>query len=179
MKKLFIMAVMAIAAMSASAADWYTGGQVTFGRTTQSASNLKTTQVTVLPELGYNISDRVSIGSSLGVSYRKAGDEEKTVFKLNPYIRYNYFKYNRVDLFVDGGVDLGMGSAHGDFAVEFGVGLRPGVAFHLNDKFSLVAHVGFLGYQGGNTAAKNNGAPENWGLDLNTNNLMFGFYYNF
>ena len=58
-------------------------------------------------------------------------------------------------------------------------GFRPGVALNLSEKFSLVAHVGFLGYQGGNRPAKNNGAPENWGLDLSSNNLMFGFYYHF
>lgn len=179
MKKLFVMAVMAIAAMSASAADWYTGGQITFGRTTESISGTKTTQVTILPELGYNINDRVAIGSSLGINYRKQGGEEKTVFKVNPYLRYNYFKYQRVNLFVDGGVDVGMGKADGDFAVEYGIGLRPGVTFNINDKFSLVAHVGFLGYQSGNNAAKRNGAPENWGFDLNTNNLLLGFYYNF
>ncbi len=45
--------------------------------------------------------------------------------------------------------------------------------------FSLVAHVGFLGYQSGNRPAKRNGTPENWGLDLNSNNLMLGFYYHF
>lgn len=179
MKKFLLIAVTAFAALSASATDWYAGGQVTFGRTTESLSNTKSTQVTILPELGYNISDRISIGSSLGINYRKTGGEEKTVFQVNPYIRYAYFKYDRIDLFVDGGVDLGMGRADGDFAIQYGIGLRPGVTFHINDKFSLVAHVGFLGYQSGNNPAKHNGAPENWGIDLSTNNILFGFYYNF
>ena len=34
-------------------------------------------------------------------------------------------------------------------------------------------------YQGGNNAAKRNGAPENWGLNFDTENLMFGFSYSF
>lgn len=180
MKKFLLMAVMAVMTLGASAqTKWYAGGQVTFGRTTESVSGLKTTQVTVLPEVGYNLTDNFAIGGIAGVSYRKAGSEDKTVFKVSPYARYTYFTSGKVNLFVDGGVDLGIGGAHGSTAVEYGIGFRPGVSFNISDKFSLVAHVGFLGYQSGNNAAKNNGAPENWGLDLNSNNIMFGFYYNF
>lgn len=181
MKKLLFIALMAVATLGASAqsSKWFAGGQVTFGRTTEEPSGVKSTQVTVLPELGYNLTDKFAVGAQVGVQYRKSSGEEKTVFEVNPYARYTYFKYERVNLFVDGGVDLGIGRADGSTAVQFGIGFRPGVAFNINDKFSLVAHVGFLGYQGGNRAAKNNGAPENWGLNLNSNNIMFGFYYNF
>lgn len=180
MKKFLLMAVMAIMTLGASAqGKWYSGGQVTFGRTTESASGVKSTQVTVLPEIGYNLTDNFAVGGVLGVSYRKSGGEEKTVFRVNPYARYTYFNSERVHLFVDGGVDFGIGRAHGSTAVEYGIGFRPGISFDLSDKFSLVAHVGFLGYQGGNRPAKRNGAPENWGLDLNSNNLMFGFYVHF
>ncbi len=181
MKKFLFLAVMAIMSLGVSAqtTKWYAGGQLTFGRTTESASGVKSTQVTVLPELGYNFNDTFGVGTKVGVSYRKSGDQEKTVFQVNPYARWNYFRYEKVRLFVDGGVDLGLGRADGSTAVEFGIGLRPGVALDINNKFSLVAHIGFLGYQGGNNAAKRNGAPENWGLNFDTNNLMFGFSYNF
>lgn len=181
MKKFLLLAVAAVMSlgMSAQSSKWYAGGQVTFGRTTESASGVKSTQVTVLPEVGYNLTQKFSVGTVLGVSYRKSGGEEKTVFKVNPYARYTCFSYEKVDLFVDGVVDFGIGRALGHTAVEYGIGFRPGVALNLNQKFSLVAHVGFLGYQGGNRPAKHNGATENWGLDLNSNNLMFGFYYHF
>lgn len=181
MKKFFLFAVAAAITFGSNAQSnkWYAGGQLTFGKTTESASGLKTTQVTVLPEVGYNLTDNFAVGAQLGVQYRKANGEEKTVFQVNPYARYTYYKYERVNLFVDGGVDLGIGRADGKTAVQYGIGLRPGVSFNINDKFSLVAHVGFVGYQGGNNAAKHNGAPENWGINFNTNNIMFGFYYNF
>lgn len=179
MKKFLLLAAMAIMTLGASAQNWYAGGQFTFGRTTESASRVKSTQVTVLPEIGYNITDNFAIGSILGVSYRKSGGEEKTIFKVNPYARYTYFNTGSLNLFMDGGVDLGIGRAHGSTAVEYGIGIRPGFSFDVTDHFSLVAHIGFLGYQGGNRPAKNNGANENWGLNLSSNNLMFGFYYNF
>ncbi|MCM1504601.1 MAG: porin family protein [Muribaculum sp.] len=179
MKKFLLMAVAAVMALGASAQDWYAGGQLTFGRSTESASGVKSTQVTVLPEVGYNLSEKLAIGSVLGVSYRKSGGEEKTVFKIAPYARYTYFSTSKLNLFVDGGVDFGIGRAHGHTAVEYGIGFRPGISYDLSERFSLVAHIGFLGYQSGNNAAKDNGCNENWGLDLNGNNLMFGFYYHF
>ena len=179
MKTFLLLAAMAVMSLGASAQDWYTGGQLTFGRTTEQPSGVKSTQVTVLPEIGYNLTDNFAVGSVLGVSYRKSGGEEKTVFKVNPYARYSYFKNDRVSLFVDGGVDFGIGRAKGSTAVEYGIGLRPGISYNISQKLSLVAHVGFLGYQSGNRPAKHNGAAENWGLDLNSNNLMFGLYYNF
>lgn len=179
MKKFLFMALIAVMTLGASAQNWYSGGQVTFGRTTQSVSGLKTTQVTVLPEIGYNMTENFAIGSVLGVSYKKTGDQKLTVLKINPYARYTYFQNERIGLFLDGGVDFGIGRANGHTAVEYGIGLRPGVSLNITDRFSLVAHVGFLGYQSGNRPAKRNGTPENWGLDLNSNNLMFGFYYHF
>lgn len=183
MKKFLIMAIMAIMTLGVSAQEskWYAGGQLTFGRTTTQISgvSLKSTQIAVLPEIGYNVTDNFALGAILGVDYRKAGDSKLTTFQINPYARATYFKSNMVDLFIDGGVGFGIGRANGHTAVTYQIGLRPGVALNLSEKFSLVAHVGFLGYQGGNRPAKHNGAPENWGLDLNTNNLMFGFYYRF
>lgn len=181
MKKILFLALMAIVGLGVSAQThkWYAGGQLTFGRTTESASGVKSTQVTVLPELGYNFNETFGVGTKVGVQYRKAGGEEKTVFLVDPYLRCNYYRYEKIRLFVDGGVDLGIGRADGSTAVQFGIGFRPGVALDINDKFSLVAHLGFLGYQGGNNAAKRNGAPENWGLNFDTENLMFGFSYSF
>ena len=181
MKKFLLLAVMAIMTLGAAAqtTKWYAGGQLTFGRTTDSSSGVKSTQVTVLPELGYNITDQFGVGTKVGVQYRKAGSEEKTVFQVDPYIRYTFFKTGNLRLFVDGGVDLGVGRADGSTAVEYGIGLRPGLTYHITKSFSLTAHVGFLGYQSGNHAAKANGCDENWGLNLNSNNLLFGISYHF
>ncbi len=39
-----------------------------------------------------------------------------------------------------------------------------------------MAHVGFLGYRGGNDAS---GYPDQGGIMLKGNDLSFGFYYNF
>ncbi|MCI9286054.1 MAG: porin family protein [Muribaculaceae bacterium] len=183
MKKVLLMALMAIMTLAATAQErkWYAGGQLTLGRTTTELSgvSLKSTQVAVMPELGYNLTDKFALGAIFGVDYRKTGDSKLTTFNINPYARATYFQTDLISLFVDGGVGFGIGRANGHTAVTYQIGFRPGVSLNLSDRFSLVAHVGFLGYQSGNRPAKRNGAPENWGLDLNSNNLLFGFYYHF
>lgn len=179
MKKFILIAFAAIMGLSATAQDskWYLGGQLTVGGA--KVEDVSATEITVLPEIGYNVSENVSIGVQLGVDWIKVEDDKQTTWQVNPYVRYNYFKSERVNLFVDGGVDLGFGKVADETALQYGVGFRPGVEFCLNEKFSLVAHVGFLGYQGANDNAKAMGSPEKWGLDLSTNNLMFGFYFKF
>ncbi|MDE6582064.1 MAG: hypothetical protein K2K47_06030, partial [Duncaniella sp.] len=61
---------------------------------------------------------------------------------------------------------------HGDSSTIWGIGLTPGISLNLNKKFSLVAHIGFLGYRDLADAGKV------YGINID-NNLKFGFYYNF
>lgn len=182
MKKFLLMAVMAIMTLGASAqSKWYAGGQLTLGRTTTELGgvSLKSTQFAILPEIGYNVSDNFALGATFGVDYTKTGGEKSTTFNISPYARATFFHSKMVDLFVDGGVGFGIGCADSSTAVTYEIGFRPGVSLNLSDKFSLVAHVGFLGYESGNAPAKRTGAPENWGLNLDGTNLLFGFYYHF
>lgn len=70
--------------------------------------------------------------------------------------------------------DGGFGYRHYNGADdELSIGLKPGVELKL-DKFSLIAHVGFIGYQ-----KNDNNNSSIWGLDFNGNNIMLGVYYNF
>ncbi len=181
MKKLLIMALFAVLTLGASAQKWYAGGQLTLGRTTTELSgvSLKSTQIAVLPEIGYNLTDNFALGATFGVDYKKTGDNKLTTFQISPYARATYFKSKMVDLFIDGGGGFGIGRADGHTAVTYEIGLRPGMSLNLSDRFSLVAHVGFLGYESGNAPAKRGGTPENWGLNLDSTNLLFGFYYHF
>ena len=101
-----------------------------------------------------------------------------------PYALYTFFRVGFVSLFCDGGVDLGFGKAKvgdesSDTAVSYGIGIKPGVCLTVNEKFGFVAHVGFLGYNGANNAAKDAGYPTKAGFNLDGNDLSFGFYYNF
>ncbi len=177
MKKFLVSAVMAVMALGAFAQDWYAGGAFGFWR--NSGDNVTSFQI--LPEVGFNLSDNLAIGTTVGYDYSYEDGIKRSLVVFNPYVRYAFFKNGNVSIFCDGGVDLGFGKAKAngqssDTAVTYGIGLAPGVAYSLSDNFSIVAHVGFIGYRGGNNASY---VPDQGGVLLDGNDLSFGFYYNF
>lgn len=183
MKKILLLAVVAMMAISASAQNWYLGGSIAAWR---DGSKLQT-NLKILPEIGYNLNDNLAVGAVVGWDYYHQQGSNLNLFTVNPYARINFVKVDRVKLFCDGGVDLGFGSAHADgessdTAVTYGIGFKPGVSFAVSDNVSLVAHFGFLGYKDGNDTAKEAGRivgyEYGWGFRF-SNELSFGFYYNF
>lgn len=177
MKKFFTLAAMAVMALGAFAQDWYAGGSVGFWRN----STDNETYFNILPEVGYNLTDNVAVGAVFGYSYQYQDRVNVNLFNIDPYVRYTCLKSGKVRLFIDGGIDLGIGwsKAHGDksdTAVTYGIGIKPGVSYSLSDSFSVVAHIGQIGFQGGNDASH---APNEGGLMFDTNKLSIGFYCNF
>ena len=177
MKKILAFAAMAVMALGAFAQDMYVGGQVGFWRN----SGDNETSFQILPEIGFNLSEKLAIGTTIGYDYSYDDGRKLNLVVFNPYVRYTFFRNGNVSLFCDGGVDLGFGKAKyegesSDTAVTYGIGIKPGISYSLSDKFSLVAHVGFLGYRGGNDAS---GYPDQGGILHKGNDLSFGFYYNY
>lgn len=180
MKKLLTLAIALIATISASAEGWYAGGSVGFDRNTTDNK----TDFIIMPEVGYNFTEKAAIGAVAGYQHKYNDGDKLDLFKVSPYLRYTYLKAGIVNLFIDGGVDLGFGYSKDVYhdsgaAIVWGIGLKPGVSLNINEKFSLVAHVGFLGYQGANHKARNVGEPNRIGLGLDGTDLSFGFYYHF
>lgn len=168
---------MAALSLSATASDWYAGGSFGFWRN----STENETKFNIVPEIGYNLNSKWAIGASFGFEHDYSEGLSLNLGCINPYARYTYYSNESVNLFCDGGVDLGFGKAQingekSDTAFTFGIGFRPGFAYNISEKFSLVAHVGYLGYKGGNDAS---GAPDQGGLGFTLNEISFGFYYNF
>lgn len=182
MKKFLALAAAAVIALGASAQNWYLGGSIGFDQT--KVNGYKTTTIDFMPEVGYNLSETWAIGTTVGVDYTKQDEAKLTLVNFAPYARYTFLRAGIVSLFCDGGVDLGFGKAKvgdesSDTAVSYGIGIKPGVCLTVNEKFGFVAHVGFLGYNGANNAAKDAGYPTKAGFNLDGNDLSFGFYYNF
>ncbi len=180
MKKIILIMVMAIASLGVYAQNEnaYVGGSVGFWRN----SGDNTTEFKILPEIGYNLNDNLAIGAVLGYDYNYQNSVKVNIFEINPYARYSFYKNDKFAAFVDGRVGIGLGWAKyknggdSDTAVTYQIGLAPGVSYNLCDNVSIVAHVGFIGYQGGNNASQ---APDEGGILLNGNDLTFGIYYNF
>lgn len=161
------MAVMAVMAVAASA-QVYVGGSLSYSH--EKVEEVKADAFTFAPEVGYNLSETWAVGAALNYTWVKDAYNQ---FSINPYARYTYFRTDLVSLFVDGGFDLGYSKPEeGKSSTVWGIGFKPGISLNLSEKFSLVAHMGFLGYQD----LKEKGKV--YGIDLH-NNLSFGFYYNF
>ena len=179
MKKI-MMTLAAVAVAATMNAQVYLGGGVGFQ--TSSYDGNSETYFTILPEIGYNLDENWAVGLTVGYGESKVkekGESEKVkTFKIAPYARYTFVKFDKVNLFVDGTVGYQNENYAGVKTNTFGVGLKPGVAVNLNDKLSFVAHVGFLGYE--NEKVKGDDKSTNsFGLNLNGSNLSFGVYYNF
>lgn len=180
MKKFLTFAAAVLMSLSAFASDIYVGGSV--GVLHNSTTDVTTANI--LPEIGYNLSDKAAIATAIGYSYVGNDGVHNHSFVFDPYVRYTFYKKGMVSLFVDGGVDFSAGATHyehggdTDASITVGIGFKPGIAVNLNDSFSVVAHTGLLGYTYGNDAAKAGGRFTGGGLDL-TNAISFGLYYNF
>ena len=180
MKKI-MMTLAAVAVAATMNAQVYLGGNV--GVATSSYDGNSSTIWSILPEVGYNINDKWAVGMTVGygesrVKVKNVATEKVKTFQVSPYARYTFVKFDKVNLFVDGGVGYKHENYAGVKTNTFAVGFKPGVAVNLNEKLSFVAHVGFLGYE--NEKVKGDDKSTNtFGFDLNGNALSFGVYYNF
>lgn len=179
MKKILLLAVLTIASLSASA-QFYFGGQVGFSR--NATDNVTT--VTIAPEVGYSFSDKWSFGGVLDYDYRYDKGSNLNIFEISPYARYKFASLadNKLKFFVDCGVGFGVQSATGyKTGFVYHIGFRPGLSYALNNHYSLVAHIGQLGWEGATDKAASTYGRKNmftWNI-FNWNDLMFGFYYSF
>ena len=185
MKK-FFMTLAAVCVAATMNAQVYVGGGLGLASTSQDGDT--NTKLKLMPEIGYNINDSWAIGVAFGYSEyeQKVTNGNLTVsakdkvFQINPYARYTFAKFDKVNLFLDGGFDyIHEDPAAGHKVNTFGLGIKPGIAVNLNDKLSFVAHAGFLGWQSEKEDVDGAKAANTFGFDLDGSNLSFGVYYNF
>lgn len=179
MKKILMSMVAVLTAMNVNA-QVYVGGSVGFGSAKMGGGDSESTYK-IIPEIGYNLNDQWAIG--VGVGYQKGtcnfgnldfNPGKTETFMVSPYARYTFMKSDMVNLFVDGG--LGFASIK-DTGSVFQAGLRPGIALNASEKISLVAHIGFVGFE--TFSPKGDGKSSNaFGLNFDNANIMFGVYYN-
>ena len=162
MKKIVLVCIVAIMATAAQA-QIYVGGTLGFSsvKTENSDAELKTTTIKLLPEIGYELDENWSIGTVVGYQYSKTGDLKTNTFTIAPYARYSFLQSDLIKLFVDGGFGFSTAKVKGSDAANS----------------CLVAKYGFLGYSQDETPMGTK--TKNFGLDLDTDELSFGFHYIF
>lgn len=181
MKKLVLLAAAAVMSVSALAENFWVGGSI--GAWYESGSNGDVTTVNIMPEIGYDFSEKFAVATSIGYQFLNANHTDNHSFVFTPYARYTFYKIGIVGFFVDGGIDIALGSTKSgnytsDTSAVVGIGFKPGLSIDLNEKCGLTAHLGFLGYRYANDAAKSGGFRTVGGFDF-ANGTNFGFYYRF
>lgn len=194
MKKIMMIAVMAVAAISANAQVWIGGNiGVQTNKTSFDGNKLSSnTSFEIAPEIGYNLSDKWAVALELAYSHTGngeinfAGESVKgylNSFSVKPYARYAYVKSGNFSAFVDGGINYTTSHVSGfsNNLNSFGVFFAPGFSYAVSNKVSLVAHLGDLSYDytyvkvpGTDKKATNNA----FNFQL-FNGVSFGAYYNF
>lgn len=179
MKKLLLALVCVTASMSASA-QCYFGGQVGFSR--NATDNITT--LVIAPEVGYSYNDTWSFGGVLDYEYLYWDRNNLNIFEISPYARYKYASIaeDKLKFFVDGGVGFGVQKMTDyDTGFVYHIGFRPGISYSFNNHWSIVAHLGQLGWEGAtdkSTAAYGRKNMFTWNI-FDWNDLRFGFYYSF
>lgn len=158
----------AVPTVSAQESGWWIGGRVGYWH--DKVEGVTSSGFALAPEFGHDFNAKWSLGGVLGFDYRKIGNTSDEVFVIEPYARYKYFSRDRFTLFVDGGFGVAMGDGSG-----WKVGLTPGLAFRISDRFSLLTSFGFLGYKNDYY----NGGGDGFGFDFRSSDLRFGFFYSF
>ena len=195
MKKI-MMTLAAVCVAATMNAQGYIGGSLGFTSDKTNDGKVTTTGFAIAPELGYNLDDKMAVGVALGFGYAKTKNDDTdtevsaTTFNIKPYLRYQAFEVGKLNVFVDGGLNFGLTSAK-DMkpAMDLGLFVTPGIAYNVNEKWSIVAKLNDMfsfGYHK-DAVADVAGAPEaptsiNAGLStggFQLGSLTFGVYYNF
>ena len=191
MKKIILAAFVAVASLTANA-QWWAGGEVGFNtwKTTSEGHDLgKGHEFTVAPEIGYKLNDKIDVAVLVGFTHVKNGDQlfdyefddafdYANGFKINPYIRYTFAKAGNFSFFGDGGFSYALLHPCGadKSANAWEIAVKPGIAYALSDKVSLVAHVGCVGYQ---FIKWDEWKKNAFQAGVDGNNISLGCYVNF
>lgn len=206
MKKILMTVALMVVAVAASA-QIYVGGSFELSSNTPAHHKDDdvdaATTFSIMPEIGYNLDDKWTIG--LGIGYEHGANQfvspvvgsgrtwdAVNSFTIQPYVRYHFVKWNNVSLYVQGGIgytttkltydeDNGDGTttSFDSKASTFYIAFTPGVKVDLTKKLFFVASVGSLGWSTTNPDVDDYEASSTVGLSIDLTRINFGMYYNF
>lgn len=171
MKKLFFTLVIAFIAIISADAQVYVGGSFNLTHN----KNTDITNFTIAPEIGYNLNKNWAIAAEIGYTHYKADDNKANAFSFAPYARFSFFEKGIVRLFLDGGVGISTYKEKDKDSVNgFEIGIKPGIALEICKNLTFVTKYGFAGYRDDYKYANSTS-----GISLSSEDLSFGFHYEF
>ncbi len=197
MKKLVFMAAFAVFALTSVHAqegddkDKFTGGfekgniylSGALGYWSTSTDDVKSSRLTIMPAVGYLVSDNFSVGFTAGYmsSQGESGDvdtQDETAFNVGAYGAYHFNADHRFAPFAGVGVGYESMSFNlpGDDYKEngFGAGLFTGANFWFSDCFAVFTQIGVLSFT--NTKPDFDGAEAttNFAFNLDFKEITLG-----
>lgn len=150
MKKIILMAVMAVATLTASA-QVYVAGAFDLGVNSVKlgdADAVSTTNFSLSPEVGYNFNEMWAVGAELGFGVSKTDDVDAiTSWRVSPYVRCTFGELGSgVKMFAEAYYAHKWYSQDSADWNGWGVGVRPGVSVALGSKWSLVGKMVLFQY---------------------------------
>ncbi len=172
MKKILLTLAFMVTTVVASA-QFYVGGSFGFWDNDDAES----TTYSIAPEVGYVFNEKLAAGFSITYESAEIKGDEISAFAFSPYARYTFAKIGSLSLFADGGLDIMSVDNGYESDTAWGIGIKPGLSVAISQKFSVLAHVGYLGYKNADEFASLIYEP-GFGLSL-SNNLSLSLYYSF
>ena len=197
MKKLLVASAIALFSLSnaqIAKGTTYISGQVGYEGSKNNNNDVTNDTFGIVPTVGYFVSSDVAVG--VGVGYVSASQTSPSVtgevknstsaFIVEPFAR----KYWNIGekLFFFGQLSVPMAFGNDKVKVEgnevsnekfssFGVTVKPGLDYFLNNNWSIEATIGEFGYE--TAKYKNAESVDNYGFGLNLNSVTLGVKYVF
>ena len=191
MKKVAIILLFLITTFSVQElkAQWYLGGTFDVGVEGITYSNYTVINLYFAPDFGYSFNSRWSVGNAFQFQYKtkpivtrqnSIAYDKEYVYGIAPYFRYAFFNKEKLNLFIDGLININhhqySGYSHGDIMVgawSFCLGARTGVEYQFTDHFKMDVRLSAIAFR------YNTKKTYSIGLHLNDLSLGMGFYYVF
>lgn len=193
MKKLFLSIAIALGVLTVSAQEagsMWVGGSVGFQYADEGGGS-SNTSYKILPEFGYILSENLAVGANLGYAHIEGSGSLQNIefnggkadgFIIAPFVRYTFLKGSMGALFMDTGVDYAHLKGSGIKATSIEAGFKPGLAFILSEKVSLIGKFGFLGYSHtelGYNHIEYEKKADAFGFNLDLSNIQIGAVVHF
>ena len=209
--KLSLVTLFIFAFTSLTQAQLYVGGNLGFNTLSTSSTVGTTTtkggsssSLTLSPEVGYFLSNKLAVGLAVSFISRSfttpitptsSSVDLNTNFMINPYARYFFYKSGSFSAFAEGSVGygsmmsettVGSNTTKNPSTLIISVGITPGIAYDLSDKFSLIAKLGNVGFQSSKktttntietTTTTSTTNVSNFGLNVGLSSFTFGAIY--
>ena len=159
MKKILMLVVVLMAALSSYAQEMYLGGGISLWRDCDADIN----SFSISPDFGYNLNERWAIGAELAYAHEGTYYDEgkdRISSHVNSFAMGLGFSTSKAE--------------HRDAVNGFEIGLKPGLAIKLNDSFSFITKVGFAGYRDDYFRGS-----DGFGVTLDGENISIGIDYEF